>query len=76
VCFQRLLVLLDLLGAPEPVIHSHFPNTQHWFLRLVAIEQELRRLGLLHAPQAQPFFSLSPAPGPVEDDHVPFLHRG
>ncbi|XP_075594729.1 glutaminyl-peptide cyclotransferase-like protein isoform X2 [Balearica regulorum gibbericeps] len=74
---MSLLVLLDLLGAPHPAIHSHFPRTHHWFLRLVAIEQRLRRLGLLHAPpQAQPFFRLSPAPGPVEDDHVPFLQRG
>ncbi|XP_072705006.1 glutaminyl-peptide cyclotransferase-like protein isoform X8 [Ciconia boyciana] len=72
-----LLVLLDLLGARHPAIHSHFPRTHHWFLRLVAIEQQLRRLGLLHAPrQDQPFFRLSLAPGPVEDDHVPFLQRG
>ncbi|NWQ84741.1 QPCTL protein, partial [Columbina picui] len=34
---QSLLVLLDLLGAPGPAIHSHFPQTQRWFLRLVAI---------------------------------------
>ncbi|KFQ97636.1 hypothetical protein N306_06774, partial [Opisthocomus hoazin] len=40
-------------------------------------EQRLRQLGLLHAlPQDPPFFRLSPAPGPVEDDHVPFLQRG
>ncbi|XP_072705001.1 glutaminyl-peptide cyclotransferase-like protein isoform X3 [Ciconia boyciana] len=40
-------------------------------------KQQLRRLGLLHAPrQDQPFFRLSLAPGPVEDDHVPFLQRG
>ncbi|NXX76016.1 QPCTL protein, partial [Urocolius indicus] len=77
-CPQSLLVLLDLLGAPHPAIHSHFPHTHHWFLRLVAIEQRLRRLALLHASssQDQPFFRLSPAPGPVEDDHVPFLQRG
>ncbi|XP_055553950.1 gastric inhibitory polypeptide receptor [Falco cherrug] len=74
---MSLLVLLDLLGARHPAIHSHFTRTHHWFLRLVAIEQRLRRLGLLHAaPQDQPFFRLSPAPGPVEDDHVPFLQRG
>ncbi|XP_074877703.1 glutaminyl-peptide cyclotransferase-like protein isoform X2 [Buteo buteo] len=74
---MSLLVLLDLLGARHPAIHSHFPRTHHWFLRLVAIEQRLRRLGLLHVlPQDQPFFRLSPAPGPVEDDHVPFLQRG
>ncbi|NWW74858.1 QPCTL protein, partial [Climacteris rufus] len=36
-----------------------------------------RRLRLLHAaPQDPPFFRLDPAPGPVEDDHVPFLQRG
>uniref|UniRef100_A0A8C3KXC1 Glutaminyl-peptide cyclotransferase n=1 Tax=Chrysolophus pictus TaxID=9089 RepID=A0A8C3KXC1_CHRPC len=74
---MSLLVLLDLLGARNPAIHSHFPQTHHWFLRLVAIEKHLRRLGLLHAsPHDQPFFSLSPAPGPVEDDHIPFLQRG
>lgn len=40
-------------------------------------EKRLRSLGLLHAsPKDQPFFRLSPPPGPVEDDHVPFLQRG
>ncbi|NWZ28353.1 QPCTL protein, partial [Asarcornis scutulata] len=74
---QSLLVLLDLLGTQHPAIHSHFPRTHHWFLRLVAIEKRLRNLGLLHAsPKDQPFFRLSPPPGPVEDDHVPFLQRG
>ncbi|KFR07089.1 Glutaminyl-peptide cyclotransferase-like, partial [Nipponia nippon] len=76
-CPQSLLVLLDLLGARHPATPSHFSRTHHWFLRLVAIEQRLQRLGLLRAPpQDQPFFRLSPAPGPVEDDHVPFLQRG
>ncbi|NWV35805.1 QPCTL protein, partial [Grantiella picta] len=76
-CPQSLLVLLDLLGGPSPAIHSHFAQTHHWFLRLVTIEQRLRHLGLLQAtPSAPPLFRLSPAPGPVEDDHVPFLQRG
>ncbi|NXI47494.1 QPCTL protein, partial [Galbula dea] len=40
-------------------------------------EQRLRQWGWLHAsPGDQPFFHLSPAPGPVEDDHLPFLQRG
>ncbi|NXN94206.1 QPCTL protein, partial [Rhinopomastus cyanomelas] len=74
---QSLLVLLDLLGAPRPAIHSHFPQTHHWFLRLVAIEQRLRALGELQTPaQDPPFFRLEPAPGAVEDDHLPFLKRG
>ncbi|XP_071656991.1 glutaminyl-peptide cyclotransferase-like protein isoform X2 [Patagioenas fasciata] len=72
-----LLVLLDLLGAPSPAIHSHFPQSHHWFLRLVAIERRLRELGLLELPPlAQPLFRLEPPPGAVEDDHVPFLRRG
>ncbi|XP_054151085.1 LOW QUALITY PROTEIN: glutaminyl-peptide cyclotransferase-like protein [Melozone crissalis] len=72
---MSLLVLLDLLGAPGPAIHSHFPQSHHWFLRLHGIERRLRHLGLLQSPPP-PFFRLSPAPGPVEDDHVPFLRRG
>ncbi|XP_071276975.1 glutaminyl-peptide cyclotransferase-like protein isoform X3 [Agelaius tricolor] len=72
---QSLLVLLDLLGAPSPAIHSHFPQSHRWFLRLHGIEQRLRRLGLLQSPPP-PFFRLALAPGPVEDDHVPFLRRG
>ncbi|XP_064557624.1 glutaminyl-peptide cyclotransferase-like protein isoform X2 [Zonotrichia leucophrys gambelii] len=72
---QSLLVLLDLLGAPGPAIHSHFPQSHHWFLRLHGIERRLRHLGFLQSPPP-PFFRLGPAPGPVEDDHVPFLRRG
>ncbi|NXG40300.1 QPCTL protein, partial [Dromaius novaehollandiae] len=74
---QSLLVLLDLLGAPEPRIHSHFARTHAWFLQLVAIEKRLHHLGLLRAhPREQMYFQPGPAPGPVEDDHVPFLQRG
>ncbi|XP_025891929.1 glutaminyl-peptide cyclotransferase-like protein, partial [Nothoprocta perdicaria] len=72
-----LLVLLDLLGAPGPSIHSHFPQTHRWFLQLVAIEQRLHQLGLLREhPQPRLYFQPGPPPGPVEDDHLPFLHRG
>ncbi|XP_064359122.1 glutaminyl-peptide cyclotransferase-like protein isoform X2 [Dromaius novaehollandiae] len=74
---MSLLVLLDLLGAPEPRIHSHFARTHAWFLQLVAIEKRLHHLGLLRAhPREQMYFQPGPAPGPVEDDHVPFLQRG
>ncbi|XP_053908895.1 glutaminyl-peptide cyclotransferase-like protein isoform X2 [Cuculus canorus] len=34
---MRLLVLMDLLGARLPAIHSHFSRTHRWFLRFVAI---------------------------------------
>ncbi|KFP32838.1 Glutaminyl-peptide cyclotransferase-like, partial [Colius striatus] len=72
---QSLLVLLDLLGARHPAIHSHFPR--HWFLRLGAIGLGMRwDGGTWMEAKDQPFFRLSPAPGPVEDDHVPFLQLG
>ncbi|OXB54920.1 hypothetical protein ASZ78_014184 [Callipepla squamata] len=32
-----LLVLLDLIGAPNPVFPDYFPNTSRWFQRLQAI---------------------------------------
>ncbi|XP_009278957.1 PREDICTED: glutaminyl-peptide cyclotransferase-like protein [Aptenodytes forsteri] len=55
------------LGVSQKVLPRRVPGA----------EQRLRRLGLLlTAPRDQPFFRLSPAPGPVEDDHVPFLQRG
>ncbi|XP_068945157.1 glutaminyl-peptide cyclotransferase-like protein isoform X2 [Petaurus breviceps papuanus] len=33
----EMFVLLDLLGAPDPVIKSHFPHTAPWFQRLSSI---------------------------------------
>lgn len=38
--FQDLLVLLDLLGAAEPLIVNHFDNTVSWFDRLIAAGQQ------------------------------------
>ncbi|KAM8793952.1 glutaminyl-peptide cyclotransferase-like protein [Eudromia elegans] len=74
---MSLLVLLDLLGAPSPSIHSHFPETQRWFQQLADTERWLHRLGLLREhPRPQLYFQPGPPPGPVEDDHVPFLQRG
>ena len=33
---QDLFVLLDLLGAADPLIVNHFDNTARWFDRLIA----------------------------------------
>lgn len=33
---QDLLVLLDLIGAPDPMFVNHFDNTARWFDRLIA----------------------------------------
>ncbi|NXJ83464.1 QPCT cyclotransferase, partial [Trogon melanurus] len=72
-----LLVLLDLIGAPNPVFPNYFPNTNRWFQRLQAIEQELHNMNLLknHLIERQ-YFQTTLHRGLVEDDHVPFLLRG
>ncbi|XP_061452303.1 glutaminyl-peptide cyclotransferase-like protein [Rhineura floridana] len=72
-----LFVLLDLLGARQPTIQSHFPNTALWFRRLVGLEKQLHRLGLLESHLTeQLYFHQDSYYGPVEDDHIPFLRKG
>uniref|UniRef100_A0A3P9LPU9 Glutaminyl-peptide cyclotransferase n=1 Tax=Oryzias latipes TaxID=8090 RepID=A0A3P9LPU9_ORYLA len=72
-----LFVLLDLLGGPDPLIANHFDNTARWFDRLIAAEKRLHRQGLLKShPSEQTYFRKDVYLGPVQDDHIPFLHRG
>ncbi|XP_075892271.1 glutaminyl-peptide cyclotransferase-like a [Nelusetta ayraudi] len=72
-----LFVLLDLLGGADPLITNHFDNTARWFDRLVAAEKRLHRQGLLAShPSEQVYFRKDVYLGPVQDDHIPFLHRG
>ncbi|XP_068106231.1 glutaminyl-peptide cyclotransferase-like protein isoform X2 [Hyperolius riggenbachi] len=72
-----LFVLLDLLGAPDPFILSHFPETLHYFTRLMSVERRLHRLNLLQShPMENSYFHNDLYYGPVEDDHIPFLRRG
>ncbi|KFU94872.1 Glutaminyl-peptide cyclotransferase, partial [Chaetura pelagica] len=72
-----LLVLLDLIGAPNPVFPNYFPKTIRWFQRLQAIEEDLHNMNLLknHLVERQ-YFQTTSHRGLVEDDHVPFLLRG
>ncbi|CAB1347571.1 unnamed protein product [Coregonus sp. 'balchen'] len=72
-----LFVLLDLLGGPDPLIVNHFDNTARWFDRLIAAEKRLHRQGLLTShPSEQTYFRKDVYLGPVQDDHIPFLHKG
>ncbi|CAL1570531.1 unnamed protein product [Knipowitschia caucasica] len=72
-----LLVLLDLLGGPNPLILNHFETTARWFDRLTSAEKRLHRQGLLAShPSEQTYFRKDLYLGPVQDDHIPFLHRG
>ncbi|XP_029923579.1 glutaminyl-peptide cyclotransferase-like a [Myripristis murdjan] len=72
-----LFVLLDLLGGPDPLIVNHFDNTARWFDRLITAEKRLHRQGLLMShPSEQTYFRKDVYLGPVQDDHIPFLHKG
>uniref|UniRef100_A0A670ZNP0 Glutaminyl-peptide cyclotransferase n=1 Tax=Pseudonaja textilis TaxID=8673 RepID=A0A670ZNP0_PSETE len=72
-----LFVLLDLLGAPQPSFQNHFLATSGWFERLISLEKQLHRLGLLQShSQEQLYFHRGSLYGSVEDDHAPFLRRG
>uniref|UniRef100_A0A4W6CN14 Glutaminyl-peptide cyclotransferase n=1 Tax=Lates calcarifer TaxID=8187 RepID=A0A4W6CN14_LATCA len=64
-----LFVLLDLLGGPDPLIANHFDNT--------GALKRLHRQGLLTShPSEQTYFRKDVYLGPVQDDHIPFLHKG
>ncbi|KPJ08325.1 Glutaminyl-peptide cyclotransferase [Papilio machaon] len=78
---QRMdvLVLLDLLGCPDPVFYSYFQATEKWYVRLASAEQRLAELGQLSAysvgKEEQTYFRLRSSGAFIDDDHVPFLRR-
>jgi len=70
------LVVLDLLGLPFPNFYPMHAATADLFVRLTAIEDALRRDGLLRTKF--PMFHTR-AVGEVtaiDDDHAPFEKRG
>nr|CAD7429433.1 unnamed protein product [Timema monikensis] len=74
-----VLVLLDLLGAPDPSFFSFFPDTSSWYRVLINAEQNLSSRGQLERyssgrPQQSYFKKRSMYAG-IEDDHVPFMKR-
>jgi len=77
-----LLVLFDLLGAASPRIPSYFPTT-HWaYAGMSRIERQLRDAGILTTGTGQNWlyegdtYGTSTYKAGIEDDHLPFLHRG
>ena len=76
------LILLDLLGAQHPLIHSTFINTAWLFDAMASAEQRLASSGAFSYQGDDSSYSFF-APrtgnmffGRVEDDHMPFLKRG
>lgn len=72
-----LFVLLDLIGAPDPHFPNSFSSTASWFTRLQNIEKRLHSMNELvnHSNIVQYFWPDRPG-GHIQDDHIPFLHRG
>lgn len=79
-----ILMLLDLIGAPDPKFYSFFQNTESWYTRFLNIEARLADAGLMeryvssgiarHDPDR--YFQPSALRSSfIEDDHIPFLKR-
>ncbi|KAE8216316.1 hypothetical protein CF327_g491 [Tilletia walkeri] len=71
------MVLLDLLGAPNPSIPNFFDHTRWLYDHLVQAETKLREAGLLMWKEKEKsFFKSAHVWGGIEDDHLPFAARG
>ncbi|GLV32958.1 iso Glutaminyl cyclase [Carabus blaptoides fortunei] len=74
-----LLMLLDLLGTPDPKFYSYFSDTEKWYVRLAQAEERLGEMGQLRQysrghPQ-QTYFAQRSLRAHIEDDHIPFMIR-
>lgn len=70
---QEVLVLLDLIGAPNPKFYSFYANTDGLHKSLHDIERSLAKQKLLEGKNLM--FMNRPAQGLVDDDHRPFLQE-
>ncbi|KAG1719894.1 uncharacterized protein EDB91DRAFT_1240492 [Suillus paluster] len=80
------IILLDLLGAPNPTIRSYFIDTAWLFDAMISAETRLKDAGALDASETSSNFRSFFLPrtgsgnqysyGYIGDDHVPFLHKG
>lgn len=80
-----ILVLLDLLGAADPVLFSFFSGTDKWHMNLVEAEKKLSAHGLLNnsygntisqRSNGNVYFQARSYRSFIEDDHIPFLRNG
>ncbi|KAH0830702.1 hypothetical protein J3R83DRAFT_2180 [Lanmaoa asiatica] len=78
------LILLDLLGAPNPSIRSYFTDTAWLFDSLASAERRLHESGVLMDLEGAAAFQSFFLPrrgnefshGYIADDHIPFLRKG
>ncbi|XP_075534227.1 glutaminyl-peptide cyclotransferase-like isoform X2 [Dermacentor variabilis] len=75
---QEVMVLLDLLGAPEPRFYSYFLDTRPVYDRLVDIESRLNDMDAMETRCSRcrtNYFINSSQLALIEDDHIPFLRK-
>ncbi|XP_054013597.1 glutaminyl-peptide cyclotransferase isoform X1 [Hylaeus anthracinus] len=74
-----VLVLLDLIGAPDPTFYNYFSNTEKWYSLLIAIENKLASLkkfeSYSYGQPTQRYFQPYSIEAHIDDDHIPFLQR-
>ncbi|KAI7847822.1 hypothetical protein BDC45DRAFT_451204 [Circinella umbellata] len=82
-----MLILLDLLGTPNPIIPNYYQETSSMYYNLVRLEERLSKQDLLETKSAKedgielrsifnPDSFMTFQGRLMGDDHVPFLHRG
>lgn len=72
----EIFVLLDLIGTSDVQFHNFFPQTSNAFELLSKKEQHLKKDRLLHDNNRFLFNTHQLFGGGIEDDHIPFLHKG
>ncbi|XP_024890027.1 glutaminyl-peptide cyclotransferase isoform X1 [Temnothorax curvispinosus] len=74
-----ILVLLDLIGAPDPTFYNYFRNTEKWYSLLVSIEKKLAQMrkfeSYSYGKPEQKYFQPYSFEAHIEDDHIPFLRK-
>ncbi|KAL7419723.1 hypothetical protein Q5752_005639 [Cryptotrichosporon argae] len=68
------LVLLDLLGAADPRIHSFYRATDWLFDLLAGADRKLRAAGLVDG--TDDWWQSKQMAGGIDDDHRPFVEKG
>lgn len=79
-----MLVLLDLLGMPDPQFYSLFRDTDPWYAHMADCEQRLAQLDLIERDsnsgvvprRANTYFMEQFLDAFIDDDHAPFMRYG
>ncbi|KAK0168171.1 hypothetical protein PV327_001997 [Microctonus hyperodae] len=74
-----MLMLLDLIGAPDPRFYNYFDSTKNWYIRLIQAEQQLANMsafeGYIYGSEEDQYFQPFSFQAHIEDDHIPFMHK-